>query len=136
MGQSHSVNIDFSIKDIPLDNLFISFHAGYIDNIYYGNSNVNFEYSTEEIYIIVKNFLLEAQKENTSLKIIYTLRTKPDKSIKREIIILQHESQEPMTRGIIDNNNEGTAARIHIVKNYYYGVFYYNGKLICKIYFS
>jgi len=129
------MEIDFSVDDLNADNLFISSYVGYIGDIYYGNCNTDHMYSNEEIKIFAKEFLLEAQKKDTSFIVVYKAYIKSKLGmLKKEIIILEKESQEPMTKNK-DTMADGSAMRIQILKNYAYGVFYYNGKLVSKISF-
>jgi len=115
--------------------MFVSFHVGYIGEIYYGNGDNRYE--RDFVYKVASDFIRNAQDENTKLKVMYKSYIDSfTKSVRKEILILEHESQEKMTRNIICNSNSGTAIKLHVLKNYIYGVFFYEGKLVAKISFS
>jgi|LakMenE18May11ns_1017448.scaffolds.fasta_scaffold9916495_5 hypothetical protein len=135
MGHEQSVLIDYSVNDIDVEKMFVSFHVGYIGEIYYGNGDNRYE--RDFVYKVASDFIRNAQDENTKLKVMYKSYIDSfTKSVRKEILILEHESQEKMTRNIICNSNSGTAIKLHVLKNYIYGVFFYEGKLVAKISFS
>lgn len=135
MGSTSSVFIDYDIDEIDIEKVFVSFYVGYIGNIYYGEGDNT--YSRDAVKDLVKDFLYEAKKENTKLLVSYKSFTDSfTNQIRKEIIILENECQEKLTRNILSDHDEGTAIRLQILKNYIYGVFYYQGKLVAKISFD
>jgi hypothetical protein len=134
MGHEQSTMIDYSVNDIDVEKMFVSFHIGYIGEIYYGNGDHRYE--RDFVYKVATDFIKNAQDENTKLKVMYKSYIDSfTRSVRKEILILEHESQEKMTRNILYEAH-GTAIKLHVLKNYIYGVFFYEGKLVAKLSFS
>lgn len=134
MGHSQSILIDYSINDIDVEKMFISSHVGYIGDVYYGNTD--HKYDRDFIYKIASEFIKNAQREDTNLKVMYKSYIDSfTHVVRKEILILENEKQEKMTRNIL-NEAEGSAMKLYVMKNYIYGVFFYEGNLVAKISFS
>ena len=100
MGSEQSILIDYDISDINIESMFISFHVGYIGDVYYGN--VDHQYTKEFIYSKAYQFIKDAQNKDTILKIMYkSYFDSFTHKVRKEILILEDESQEKMTRNIL-----------------------------------
>lgn len=142
-SQKSKMVFDYDIDLIDVDKLHISYYIGHIGIVDYGEGNLNV--SRKEIEEIVKHFLERANSYNHNYtvsnenKIYIVYKTYIDsltKTIKKEAVLLEDERQEPMTRGI---QNEdccfGTAIKLFFVKDYIYGVLFVNGTITARISF-
>lgn len=132
-NQKSKLVFDYDVGLIDVDKLHISYYVGHIGIVDYGEGNLNV--SRKEIEEIVGNFLEKAKNHN--IHIIYkTYIDSLTKTVKKEAILLENERQEPMTRGI--QNEEccfGRAIKLFFTKGYIYGVFFTNGKVTARISF-